>query len=382
MPDTMRAIVKARPEEGLELREVGLPRVSPDDVLLKVRATSICGTDVHIYRWDGWSQRRIGPGRLPQIAGHEVTGEVVEVGSQVRRVKRGDLVSAETHIPCRACTQCLNGQQHICANLTILGVDRDGAFADYLAIPESVCWVNDPSIPPEFASVQEPLGNAVYAVLGEDRDVAGRSVAIVGDGPIGLLAVAVAHAAGACPIFLVGMWDYNMEIGRRLGADHLLFADRPDPDRVQYVRDHTYGVGADIVVEMAGVSDAIVEGFKLLRKGGRFTAFGVTGGGTVPLDYNDSLVFKGAQVHGVNGRLMFDTWLRVRNLLATGRLNIGPVITHLFPLEEYDRGFQEMMKLPRVSAKVVLFPDPAELAAARRRLASRSAAAPAAAGAR
>ena len=175
MPGKMRAVLKTAAGEGLEMREVPLPRIKPDEVLVRVRAASICGTDVHIYKWDAWSRSRIGTGRLPQITGHEVAGEVVEVGSHVTRVRPGDYISAETHIPCRNCIQCLAGQPHICDRLNILGVDRDGAFAEYIAIPDAVCWVNDPAIPPEFASVQEPLGNAMYAVMGEDHDVAGKS---------------------------------------------------------------------------------------------------------------------------------------------------------------------------------------------------------------
>lgn len=367
MPEKMNAVVKTKPEPGAEWLQVDIPRIQPDQVLVKVRATSICGTDVHIYKWDQWSQGRIGEKKLPQILGHEVAGEVIEAGDQVTRVKVGDYVSAETHIPCGRCIQCLTGQQHICANLSILGVDCDGAFAEYFAVPESVCWINDTSIPPEFATVQEPLGNATYAVLGEDNDVAGKSMAIIGDGPIALFAVGVARACGVTGIFLVGKYDFNMDIGKRMGADHLLYANRDDVDRIQFVKDHTYGYGADIVLDMAGSPQALEEGFQLLRKGGRFTAFGVASASPAPIDYNNGIVFKGAQVHGINGRKMYDTWFRVRNLLASNRLDIAPVITHLYPLEEYARGFDVMIERPRSSAKVVLFPDPAELEKAKSR---------------
>jgi threonine 3-dehydrogenase len=168
------------------------------------------------------------------------------------------------------------------------------------------------------------------------------------------------------------MWDHTMEIGRRLGADHLLFVDRPGPNHREYVRDHTYGVGVDVSLEMAGTNQSIAEAFQLVRKGGRITAFGVNSEPQTPIDYNNGLVFKGAQVHGVNGRKMFDTWLRLRNLLASGRLDIAPVITHLYALRDFNTGFKELMKLPRVAAKAVLFPDERELAAARDRLAGRN----------
>jgi len=370
MPEKMQAVVKTKPDPGAEWLSVDIPHIAPDQVLVKVKATSICGTDVHIYKWDPWSEGRIGKKNLPQILGHEVAGEVVEAGPQVKKVKVGDYISAETHIPCNRCIQCLTGQEHICANLSILGVDCNGAFAEYFAVPESVCWVNDEAISPEFATVQEPLGNATYAVLGEDYDVAGRSMAIIGDGPIALFAVGVARVCGVTSIFLVGKYDFNMEIGRRMGADHLLYANREDVDRVQYVMDHTYGYGADIVLDMAGSPQALDEGFKMLRKGGRFTAFGVASVSPTPIDYNNGIVFKGAQVHGINGRKMYDTWFRVRNLLASGRLDIAPVITHLYPLEEYEKGFQVMMQRPRTSAKVVLFPDSGEYAKAKARRAN------------
>ncbi len=368
MSEKMQAVVKTQPALGAEWLSVDLPRISPDQVLVKVKATSICGTDVHIYKWDPWSDGRIGRENLPQILGHEVAGEVVEVGNQVKTVKVGDYISAETHIPCRRCIQCLTGQEHICANLSILGVDCDGAFAEYFAIPESVCWINDEAIPPEFASVQEPLGNATYAVLGEDNDVAGKSMAIIGDGPIALFSVGVARVCGVTSIFLVGKYDFNMDIGKRMGADHLLYANRDDVDRFQYIMDHTYGYGADIVLDMAGSPQALDEGFKVLRKGGRFTAFGVASVSPTAIDYNNGIVFKGAQVHGINGRRMFDTWFRVRNMLASGRLNIAPVISHMYSLKEYERGFEVMMERPRKSAKVVLFPDRGEYEKAKARM--------------
>lgn len=368
MAETMRAVVKTRPEKGAELLTRSLPRIAEDEVLVKVRATSICGTDVHIYEWNDWAENRIGSRALPQVLGHEVAGEVVEVGSHVKRIKKGDYISAETHIYHPGDLQSLMGQFHVGDRMRIVGVDADGCFAEYFAVPESVCWVNDPSIPPELASVQEPLGNAVYAVLGEDYDVAGRSMAIMGDGPIALLATAVARACGVTQIFLVGMSDFNMGLARQLGADHVLDIKDARVNPAEYVRDHTYGAGADIVLEMVGAAQAIQSGFDILRRGGRFTAFGI-GPASVPLDYNNGIVFKGAQVHGITGRKIFDTWYRVRNLLASGRIDIRPVITHLFPLEGFAEGFEALTAQPRHAGKVVLFPDPAEYEAAKKRLA-------------
>lgn len=368
MPEKMKAVVKTSAKLGADLLEVDLPKLGPEWVMVKVKATSICGTDVHIYKWDPWSDGRIGEKNLPQILGHEVAGEVVEVGPHCKRIKVGDYISAETHIYDPGDLQALLCQLHIGENMKILGVDCDGAFAEYFAVPESVCWVNDRSIPPEFATVQEPLGNATYCVLGEDNDVAGKSMVLIGDGPISLLAAGVARLCGVTSIFLVGKYDFNMAIGKKMGADHLLYANKDDIDRVEYIKDHTDGYGADIVLDMAGSPQALDEGFRMLRKGGRFTAFGVSADSPAAIDYNNGIVFKGSQVHGINGRKMFDTWYRVKNFLASGRLDISPVITHMFTLDEYEKGFDEMMTRPRHSAKVVLFPEEEALSAAKKRM--------------
>ena len=363
----MKAVVKVKPGVGTAYKDVEIPRPRRGEVLIRVRAASICGTDVHIYNWDSWSAGRIGEERLPQILGHEVAGEVVEVGPEVHRVAVGDYVSVETHIPDPGDLQALLGQQHIGERMKIVGVDIDGCFAEYFSVPEVVCWKNDPSIPPEFASVQEPIGNATYAVLGEDNDVAGKTMAIVGDGPIALFAVGVARLCGATAIFLVGMNGHALEIGSRMGADHLIDVTEPGADPLSYVRDRTGGYGADIALEMAGNQSAIDTALGLVRKGGRVTAFGITPDARISVDYNEEIVFKGVRVHGINGRKMFDTWYRVRNFLSSGRLDVAPVITHMLALEDCEKGFEEMTALPRAAAKIVLFPDRAELEAARRR---------------
>ncbi len=368
MTEKMKAVVKVKPEMGAVYKEVDIPRIEDDQVLVRVRATSICGTDVHIYKWDPWSEGRIGSAALPQTLGHEVAGEVVEVGRTVKKVKVGDQISAETHIPHPGDLQALLCQMHIGERMKILGVDFNGCFAEYFAVPEVVCWVNDPSIPPEYASIQEPLGNATYAVLGEDADVAGKSMVIFGDGPISLFAVGVARCAGVTDIFLVGKYDFNMEIGKKMGADHLLWTNKQTPEeRLEYVKDHTGGYGADIVLEMVGSADSLNDTFKMVRKGGRVTAFGIAPESPCPIDYNNGIVFKGCQIHGINGRKMFDTWYRNKNLLASGRLDPSPVITHKFLLEDFAEGFERMIERPRKSAKVVLFPDREEYDAACKR---------------
>lgn len=367
MADKMKAVVKVKPEIGAVFTEVDIPRPAADEVLIKVRATSICGTDVHIYQWNPWSEGRIGEANLPQIMGHEMAGEVVEVGKEVRHIKVDDYVSVETHIPSPDDLQSLLNQSHIGEHMRIVGVDFDGCFAEYFTVPEVVCWKNDVSIPPEIACVQEPLGNACYAVLGEDNNVAGKTMAIIGDGPIALFSAGVARASGLTTIFLIGMNDHLLEIGKKMGADHTLNVLEQGVDPVAYVKDHTGGFGADVVVDMAGNQKAIDLCFKIVRKGGRFTAFGLAPDNTVTLDYNDGIVFKGLQIHGVNGRKMFDTWYRVRNFLASGRLDISPVITDILPLEGYEQGINQLTATPRTSAKAVLFPDKDELVKALKR---------------
>ena len=364
----MKAVVKTKPELGAEYIDVGNPELKPDWVIVKVRATSICGTDVHIYKWDPWSDSRIGAKNLPQILGHEVAGEVVEVGSHCNRIKVGDYISAETHIYSPGDLTSLLGIYHVGKNMKILGVDCNGAFAEYFAIPESVCWKNDASIPPEFATVQEPLGNAAYAVLGEDADLAGKSMLITGDGPISLFAIGVARVCGVAKIIHFGKYDFNMAISKKMGADYQLYTNKTSAkERHDFVMDQTDGFGVDIALEMVGSQDSIYDCFSLVRKGGRISAFGIPSQSPLPVDYANGIVFKGCQIHGINGRKIFDTWYRNRNLLASGRLDPSPVITHLFTLEDYKKGFDAMMERPRKSAKVVLFPSREEFESAKKR---------------
>jgi threonine 3-dehydrogenase len=367
--ESMKAVVKTGPQLGAELLDKPVPKPEPDWVLVKVRATSICGTDVHIYKWDPWSAQRIGAKALPQILGHEVAGEVVEIGAHCKRIKVGDYISAETHIYDPGDLTSMLGSFHVGMNMKILGVDFDGCFAEYFALPESICWPNDPSIPPWVAAIQEPLGNAAYAVLGEDADVAGKTMVITGDGPISLFAVGVARTVGVAKIIHLGKYEFNMEIGRRMGADLQLNTNQTTPkERLEFVLDHTGGNGVDIALEMVGSQNSVDDCFAMVRKAGRVTAFGIAAESPLPIDYNNGIVFKGCQIHGINGRKIFDTWYRNRNLLANGRLDPAPVITNIFPLAEFATGFEKMIERPRKSAKVVLFPNQEEYQAAAKQM--------------
>jgi threonine 3-dehydrogenase len=349
MSDKMLAVMKKERAPGAELATVDIPKIKLDEVLVKVKATSICGTDAHIYSWDEWAAGRIKP---PMIFGHECAGDVVQVGDQVKRIQVGDYVSAETHIPCEHCFQCLTGKRHICQNLKILGVDVNGCFAEYVAIPEVCAWKNDKSIPPEIASVQEPFGNAVYTVM--ESQVSTKVITILGDGPIACFAAAVAKAVGAAKIFGVGEFPYRVDLLKKMGADVTLSILTHDP--MKEIMDATSGEGVDVVLEMTGVQGAIDSGFKILKKGGTFTAFGIPPS-KIELDLANGVVFKGAKIIGINGRLMFDTWFQLSNLLKYKKVDISPVITHKMPLKDFQKGMEALVSSKKEVGKVVLFPE-------------------------
>jgi len=276
----------------------------------------------------------------------------VEVGSAVSLVKPGDYISADSHIVCGQCYQCRTGRSHLCAHLRILGVDVDGCFGDYAVIPEGSAWKNDPSIPPQVACVQDPLGNAVYATLVEE--VAGRSVLILGCGPVGLFCAATARASGAHPIICVDANEFRLGLAEKMGATHTVRAGRDDV--VAAVMEATGGIGADVVLEMSGNPTAIQQGFQALARGGRFTAFGVPREPLPKFDLANQVIFKGARVFGITGREMFRTWYQMAGLLRSGALDPTPAITHTFPLEEYRAAFDLLLSPEGRVGKVVLIP--------------------------
>lgn len=348
MNGKMKAIQKAGPLRGAKIIETEIPKPSSHQVLVKVRAASVCGTDIHIYNWDSWAAARIKP---PMIFGHELSGEVVEIGSQVEHVKVGDHVSAETHMPCGGCYQCRTGKMHICKDLEILGVDRNGCFAEYVAIPEICCIVNEKSLPWDIASVQEPLGNAVYSV--SESTVSGKSVAIFGDGPIGVFATGIARAYGSTNLIVLGMQPFRLDLARKYAPDHVIDVTAQNPREA--IMDATKGEGVDVVLEMSGSESALHDGLFALKRGGVFTAFGIPPK-PVTLDLAEEVVFKGIKIIAINGRKMFETWHEVSNLLNSGRLDIKHVITHTFPLEKMD-GAMELLNAKEVKVgKIVLKP--------------------------
>src|SRR5512143_1677445 len=257
MAGTMLAVVKPEAAPGADVREVKIPGFGRTDVLVKVSVASVCGTDLHIYEWDRWAAGRIHP---PLIPGHEFCGTVAAFGDEVTSVKEGDFVSAEMHVACGKCLQCRTGEAHICQHVSIIGVDQNGAFAEYVVIPESNIWKLDPSIPQEYASILDPLGNAVHTVLA--GDIAAKSVAITGCGPIGLFSIAVAKACGATKVFAIEVNEYRRKIAKEMKADFVLDPTKDDVKSI--VMDHTNGVGVDVLLEMAGNPDAIKLGFQIL----------------------------------------------------------------------------------------------------------------------
>ena len=340
----MRGLIKTKPEPGLELQEVAKPEAGAGQVIVRVKATSLCGTDHHIYRWDKWAQSRIHP---PRIIGHELCGDVVEVGPDVASISVGDFVAAESHLTCGVCFQCRTGSAHVCKNYRILGIDEDGSCAEYVRLPERVLWKTSRDIPPEFACLQEPLGNSVHAALVED--LTGHSVLITGCGPTGLFAAAVARTAGAGLIIASDISDYRLGLVKALGADHTINPKTDDMDSVMRL---TNGEGVDVALEMSGNPSAIHQCFRYVKNGGRVTLFGIPEG-QVSVDMTNEIIFKGIRVYGITGRRLFETWYRLAGLFKAG-LNIRPVVTHTLPLERFAEGFDLVAK--GQCGKVVLFP--------------------------
>lgn len=333
MGEKMHALMKETPGPGLVLRRVPLPEVDNLSCLVRVDAASICGTDLHIFEWDPWAASRLRP---PLVVGHEFCGTVVAVGDDVTAVQVGDYVAGEGHLFCGECYYCRTGQAHICESGSIIGVDTDGCFAEYVSMPWQNLWKLDAEVPPEIGAIHDPLGNAVHSVM--TAGVSGQTVAVVGCGPIGLCSVAVAKRAGATAIFGIDVNEYRLELARTMGAD--LTVGATGGEAVRAVRDATRGLGADVVLEMSGHPDGIRTGFDMLRKGGRVVLLGLSRK-PVALDLNEQIIFKEATVFGINGRRMFDTWYQMAALLRGG-LDLSPIVTHRFALQDYERAFETL----------------------------------------
>lgn len=340
----MKALVKRSPGPGFLLADVPVPAIGPGDVLIRVEKAGLCGTDHHIYAWDGWAQQRVKP---PIVVGHEFMGTVAEAGSEVRSIRVGERVSAEGHIADLTCLLCRTGQAHICEHVKIIGVDRDGAFAEYIAIPEYNAWRLAGDIPDVSAAIFDPLGNAVHTVMAAGVSV--KSVVVSGAGSIGLLAVAVARAAGATAIYAIDVNPARLELAKTLGADDGFLSNRCD--LIEEIRRRTAGNGVDALLEMSGNAAAIDLGLQLLRNGGTAALLGIPSA-PVTLDLADRIIFKGITVLGINGRRMFETWYQAEALVKSGRVDPRAVVTHVLPYTQFDRAFELMEKGEAV--KIVL----------------------------
>jgi threonine 3-dehydrogenase len=329
----MRALVKESAGPGIVLRDVPIPTCGSTEALIRVHHAGVCGTDLHIWEWDSWARNRLRP---PVIVGHEFAGEITQLGREATSdlLAVGDLVTAEGHVVCGHCLQCRLGDAHLCRRTQIIGVDRDGAFADYIVMPASNVIKLD-GIPTEIGAVMDPLGNAVHTVL--EAEIPGSTVLIVGCGPIGCFAVGVARAAGASLVIASDLNAKRLDLARMMGAHVTL--NPGSEDVVARVRELTGGDGVDLVCEMSGHPSGHAQAFAAARMGGKVNLLG-TPNRTTEVDFARDVIFKGLTVYGVTGRRMYRTWHQMRRLLRAGQLNPKPVITHRFPLEGIEQAIQ------------------------------------------
>ena len=322
----MKALVKERAGPGFTLKDVPEPKIRDDEVLIRVRRAGVCGTDVHIYEWDDWAKGRVKP---PITVGHEFAGDVAEVGQLVTDVRVGDRVTAEGHIVDGRCLLCRTGNAHVCPFTKIIGVDRDGCFAEYIAMPATNVWHLDDAISFDIGGIHDPMGNAFHTAL--TADIPGSTVLITGCGPIGIFAVGICRTAGASRIIASDVNPRRLELARMMGAHDTVRPEEADA----VVRRHTDGLGVDVALEMSGVPSAIHQALALVRVGGRVQMLGIP---AKPMEINlaTEVIFKGITLYGVVGRRMYDTWHQMTRFLRSGKFDPTPVITHRFPLSEAD----------------------------------------------
>ena len=330
----MKAIAKTKRKKGMELINVPTPRIGLRDVLIKVTLASICGTDVHIYDWTHWARQRLTP---PRIIGHEFVGIVEKIGNEVTHVEAGDRVSAESHISCGHCYQCSNGDSEVCRNLKLLGVDYDGALSEYLVLPEHVLWKNNSDIPDKWATIQEPFGNAIDTVMAED--VSAKTVLILGAGPIGLFATGIARASGASLIIVSDPNNYRLAISKKMGAHMALNPGKKDITPL--ILDATNNNGVDVVLEFSGNNQALNQGLEVITPGGRISILGIFEK-RVSIDLNKEVIFKKIRIYGITGRKVFSSWHKTSRFLSSGIVNPDPILTHKFPLKDYEKGIKLM----------------------------------------
>jgi len=338
----MRALVKAKPEPGIWMEEIPVPEIGPNDVLIKVHKTSICGTDLHIVAWDEWAQATI---PVPMSVGHEYVGIVAEMGTEVQGIEIGQRVSGEGHVVCGRCRNCQAGRRHLCINTVSVGVNRSGAFAEYVAIPGSNVQPVPDDVSDDIGAILDPLGNAVHTAL--HFDLVGEDVLITGAGPIGMMATAIARHVGARYIVVTDVNDYRLKLAETMGADRELNVTRDSVAGV--ITDLGMTEGFDVGLEMSGVPAALHDMITTMDNGGKIALLGIPPK-QAPIDWND-IVFKGLTLQGIYGRRMFETWYKMLAMLETG-LDVSKVITHHFDAEDYEEAFDVMRS--GNSGKVIL----------------------------
>ena len=342
---TMRALAKVEAGPGVELIERQVPEPGPGEVLLRVDAASICGTDLHLFQWDEWAAENLVP---PRILGHELAGTVIGIGPGVSRVREGDLVGVESHLFCWECAQCQRDEMHLCRDLRVIGVHVDGGFAEHVVIPEANA-VESNGLDPAVVALQEPMGNAVHAAFAEP--IEGRTVLVTGCGPIGLCAVGIARAAGAALVVATDTEPYRLDLARTMGAD--LALDASDPGTEARIMEATGGDGVEVVLEMSGSPRALDQALRVITRGGRISLLGIFNG-AVPIELSESVIMQGLRLHGIFGRRIYDTWERTQALLRSGALDVTPIITHRLDLSEWPKAFELLAS--RHAGKVVLLP--------------------------
>jgi len=338
----MKALVKAKAERGIWMEDVATPAVGHNDVLIRVNRTAICGTDIHIFQWDDWARNTI---PVPMAVGHEFSGEIVDMGVEVRGFDIGDRVSAEGHITCGVCRNCRAGRRHLCMNTVGVGVNRPGAFAEYLAVPAFNAFKLPDSISDDLASILDPLGNATHTAL--SFDLVGEDVLITGAGPIGIMAVAIARYAGARHIVITDINDYRLGLASKMGASRAINVTRESIDDT--MRDLGMVEGFDVGMEMSGNATAFRDMLRTMHHGGKIAILGIPPG-DMAIDWNQ-VIFKGLVLKGIYGREMFETWYKMASMLQSG-LDMQPIITHHFEVDEFLPAF-ELMESGQ-SGKVIL----------------------------
>jgi len=330
----MRVAKKQTNGRGIDFTTDVVPEPAPDEVLIRVNVAGICGTDLHIYKWDSWAENRILP---PLIIGHEFIGTICDIGSGVKHLHVGQRVSAEGHITCGHCRYCRNGQGHICREVEIIGIDRDGCFADYVCVPVHNVWAVHPDISDFYGALFDPIGNAMHTVM--SQQICMKNVLITGAGSIGLFSIPIAKENGAEKVIVIEPNPFKREIALKVGADHVL--DSGDADVRDKILEYTDGLGPDVLLEMSGNTQALKLGLELLSNGGSASLLGIPPR-EVSINLAEHVIFKGLTIRGITGRRMFETWYQCESFLLKNGKVFEPIITHVLDFEDVEKGFLEM----------------------------------------